>query len=249
MNNAFFGKTMENVRKRQEVELVNSSERAKRLMTKPTFKKTTIFTEKFAAIHMHKTTVKLCKPIYLGFCILELSKLLMYETFYNVFLPKWGDNLEFLYMDTDSMVLNVKTEDVYEDLRDLSFYMDFSEYPPDHTLYDITNKKVVGKFKDELGGKVMEEWCAIRSKCYAFSITNAGTKQKLKGVKAYAVPQLEQYKQCLFDQTLSHIDATYNLLRSKNHQMNVVEVTKTALNKFDDKRFIHEDGIETRPVQ
>ncbi len=248
MNNAFFGKTMENVRKRQEVELVNSSERAKRLMTKPTFKKTTIFTEKLAAIHMHKTTVKLCKPIYLGFCILELSKLLMYETFYNVFLPKWGDNLEFLYMDTDSMVLNVRTEDVYEDLRALSFYMDFSEYPVDHPLYDITNKKVVGKFKDELGGKVMEEWCAFRSKCYAFSISNAGTKEKLKGVKSYAVPKFEEFKQCLFDNTLNHVEASFTLLRSKKHQINVVEVTKTALTKFDDKRFIHADGIETSPL-
>ncbi len=246
MNNAFFGKTMENVRKRQEVKLVNTSESAKKLMSKPTFKKSTIFSENLAAIHQHKTTVHLCKPIYLGFCVLELSKLLMYETFYEVFLPKWGDDLELLYMDTDSFVVNVKTDDVYEDLKELEEDFDFSNYPADHHLFSETNKKVVGKFKDELGGDIMKEWIALRSKCYAFTTLEKGSVEKGKGVPKHVLPKFNEYKKILFE--MGTVEVNFTQLRSRKHQMNVLSQTKKALGNFDDKRFIHDDGVETSPI-
>jgi len=245
LNNAFFGKTMENVRKRVNIELVTSDVQLKKMASKPTFKAVKKFTENFVAVHKHRTQVKLDKPIYLGFCILELSKLLMYETFYNVFQPKFND-LSLLYMDTDSFVFNIYTKDVYEDLKELSHIMDFSEYPTDHPLYDVTNKKIVGKMKDELSGDIMTEFIAIRSKCYAYKTQNGNNTKKCKGVQKLSVPNIDKYKKCLFEKETFNVENT--TMRNFNHEMYIQKTNKLALNPYDDKRYICADGIKTLPL-
>ena len=84
------------------------------------------------AVHKRRTKTKFEKPIYLGFCILELSKLLMYEFFYNILVPKFGDNVELSYMDTDTFILNIYTDDIFRNLMDLNEYMDFCNYDDHH---------------------------------------------------------------------------------------------------------------------
>ena len=94
----------------------------------------------------------------------------MYKFFYDVLKPKYGDNVELGYTDTDSFVIYVKTDDIYEDLKELNEYMDFSEYPKDHPNYDASNKKVIGKIKDELKGNIIEEFIGLKPNMYSYSV-------------------------------------------------------------------------------
>ena len=105
----------------------------------------------------------------------------MYKFFYDVLKPKYGENIELGYTDTDSFVIYVKTDDIYEDLKEINEYMDFSDYPKDHPNYDVTNKKVLGKFKDELNGKVIVEFIGLKPKMYSHRVVEDEFK-KAKGV-------------------------------------------------------------------
>ena len=141
MNNAVFGKTMENAREHVDFELVSNVNRLEKCVNSPTFKNKHFINESLLGIEKIKQVVKLNKPIFAGFAILELSKLHMYNFYYEVLKPKYGDNVQLGYTDTDSFVIHVKTEDVYEDFKQINQHMDFSDYPKDHPNYDPTNKK------------------------------------------------------------------------------------------------------------
>ena len=113
--------------------------------------------------------------------ILENSKILMYDFYYNNLKAKYGENCELIYTDTDSLILNTKTEDVYQDMKKYSHMYDTSTYPKGHPLYSETNKKVLGKMKDECGGDVIQEVIAVRAKMY--SVLSKKNIRKAKGVK------------------------------------------------------------------
>ena len=117
MNNAVFGKTMENVRKHRDIKLVTTDKRRNQLVTESNFHKTKWFSENLLAIEMKKTKVKMNKPIYLGLSILEISKTLMYEFWSDYMKLKYGDNVKLCYMDTDSFIMHIKTEDFYKVLQ------------------------------------------------------------------------------------------------------------------------------------
>uniref|UniRef100_UPI00358FFFAA uncharacterized protein n=1 Tax=Myxine glutinosa TaxID=7769 RepID=UPI00358FFFAA len=162
MNNAVFGKTMENVRKRQNIRLSTSWKQASKLINRPSFTRAEVFTENFCAIHLIKESIEMNKPIYIGTTILDLSKSLMYDYFYNNLRKKYQNDVNLLYMDTDSFILKINTNDVYSDMkRDINIY-DTSNYSPESELFSSKNKKVIGKFKDELGGNVMSEFVGLR---------------------------------------------------------------------------------------
>ncbi len=174
LNNSFFGKTCENIRNRKDVKLVNSKKQALKLHANPRFRDEITFDDNIAAIMLNRTSMKFDKPIYIGCTVLELSKLLMYKFYYNVLQLYFGEkNIEVLYMDTDSFILKIKTQDLEDDLYKLQDFFDFSKYPQDHKLFNSKNKKVPGKFKDELGSIEMTEFIALRSKMYAYK-----TKEK-----------------------------------------------------------------------
>ena len=135
-NNSIYGKTIENPRKRCNVELVNCVERAKKLNQSPEYLKFTIFSENLVAVHKKKTVVNCNKPIYIGFVILELSKLKMYQTYYEYLKPKFGDRIELLYTDTDSFILHIQSEDLYEEiLNDVKERYDTRKYPKNSPLF------------------------------------------------------------------------------------------------------------------
>ena len=159
MNNSVFGKTMENVRKHRDIKLVTTDEKRNKLVSEPNYHKTKRFSENLLAIEMKKTKVKMNKPIYLGMSILDISKTLMYEFWYDYLKPKYNDKVKLCYMDTDSFVLNIFTEDFFEDINnDVERWFDTSNYDENdkRPLQIGVNKKVIGMFKDALGGKIMK---------------------------------------------------------------------------------------------
>ena len=175
-----YGKTMENVRKRVNVKILRSDEEQKilKLVAKPTFTRQEIFNEHLVGIQNHKEKVLLNKPIYVGMAILDISKHLMYDFYYNTLKARYGENVRLLYTDTDSLIVKVDTEDIYADMSLNADLYDTSNYPADHPLYSDENKKIIGKFKDELGGKVMTEFIGIRPKCIASLARRVGREQK-----------------------------------------------------------------------
>ena len=148
MNNAVFGKTMENVRKHRDIKLATTDRRRNQLVSEPNYHTIKCFSENLVAIEIKKTKVKMNKPIYLGLSILEISKILIYEFWYDYMKPKYGDNLKLCYTDTDRFLMNIKTEDFYEDIAiDVEKRFDTSNY---------TIKKVIGLMKDELGERLLQ---------------------------------------------------------------------------------------------
>ena len=114
MNNAVFGKTMENVRKHRDIKLVTTDKRRNQLASEPNYHTTKYFSENLMATELKKTKVKINKPIYLGMSILDISKTLMYEFQYDYIKPKYQDRAKLCYTDTDSFVIYVKTKDLYK---------------------------------------------------------------------------------------------------------------------------------------
>ncbi|VDI15968.1 Hypothetical predicted protein [Mytilus galloprovincialis] len=140
MNNSFYGKTLENIRGRSEIKLFTDREEVKKYIKKPNFKDSIIFNDNFVAIENNVTSVKFNKPIYLGQAILDYSKQLMYSFYYDVANELWEKN-ELVASDTDSMILSVKTKDIYKDMEEIIDELDTSGYPKDHPLYSEKNKK------------------------------------------------------------------------------------------------------------
>ena len=244
MNNSVFGKTMENIRNRSVIKLVTDKIKAEKLAAKPNFKPLNIFNEDLIAIHMKKTILTFDKPVYLGMCILDLSKTLMYDFHYNYIKKKYGDKAKLLFTDTDSLMYEIKTEDFYKDISgDVKDKFDTSDYPPNHPSGMPTgcNKKVLGMFKDEAGGKIIDEFVGLRAKLYSYKMFEGKESKKCKGVKKSVVKESithEDYKNCLFiGKEQLHV-RKMNVIRSHKHDIYTEEVNKIALSPDDDKRHI-----------
>ena len=249
MNNSVFGKTMENIRNRVDVKLGNTEEKLRKLVAKPNFKSCKIFNENLVSVHMKKTSLTMNKPVYLGMCILELSKTIMYDFHYNYIKPKYGEKAKLLFTDTDSLMYEIKTEDFYKDISgDVKDRFDTSDYPENHPSGIPTglNKKVLGMMKDEAGGKIIKEFVGLLSKLYSFIMDDGEETKKCKGVKKQVVESSishEDYKTCLL--TGKEQLRKQNILRSYNHEVYTEEVNKIALSAQDDKRYILSDGVHT----
>ena len=249
MNNSVFGKTMENIRNRVDVKLVNTKEKLRKLVAKPNFKSCKIFNENLVSVHMKKTSLTMNKPLYLGMCILDLSKTIMYDFYYNYLKEKYGDKVKLLFSDTDSLMCEIQTEDFYKDIsRDVKDRFDTSDYPENHPSGIPTgiNKKVLGMMKDEAAGKIIKEFVGLRAKLYSFIMDEGEEIKKCKGIKKQVVESSishEDYKTCLL--TGKEQLRKQNILRSRNHEVFMEEVNKVALSALDDKRHILEDGIHT----
>ena len=240
MNNSVFGKTMENIRKRIDVRLVTSKEKLLQLASKPTYASSKIFNENLVAVHKIKETLTLNRPAYVGMCILDLSKTLMYDFHYNYIKSKYGST------DTDSLTYEIKTQDVYRDFWDDKDRFDNSDYPENSPYFNKTNKKVIGKFKDEAAGIPIIEFVGLRSKMYSYMKNNDKGGKTAKGIKKYIIAkniQHKNYREVLFDNKQIH--HTMKTIRSNNHQVGSYEINKVSLSCFDDKRHILKDGIKS----
>ena len=245
MLNAFFGKCMENVRKRINVDLVTEKKKLVKSVSKPTFDSFKIFNKKLVGVHMKKTHVVLDKPIFIGFSILDISKMLMYDFYYNYLVNKYGKNVRLLLTDTDSACTVTKTKNVHNDMSDDLELFDTSNYPKNHLLYCLERMKALGYFKDEMGGKPIVEFVGLRSKMYSIC-TDDTNKKAAKGVKKTTINKHlkhEQYLHALKEgKRYSHKMMS---IRSKNHVIYTCDYKKTSICPMDDKRYILRDGINT----
>ena len=264
MNCSIYGKTCENIRNRRDIKLCTTAKKAQRLFNKPKYKDHTIFkSDELIAVEMAKTKIKYDKPVYLGTCILDLSKLLMYEFHYDFIKPLYGEKVELLFTDTDSLCYEIQTEDIYEDMLKHKDMFDFSDYPKNHKCYDETNKKVIGKFKDEAKGKIITEFIGLRPKLYSYTIE--GDKDELKklklkqenkkgkGIKETVIKNKlthENYRKALFGEEKSELiqNVSFNIIKSKNHVMNSVKVDKIGLSCMDPKRWVWDNNKNTYAI-
>ena len=252
MNNAIYGKTIENVRNHVDIRLVNDKAKARKLAAKPNFQHCTIFDENLVAIHMKKTKLVFNKPVYLGMCILDLSKTLMYDFHYNYIKKKYGSKAKLLFTDTDSLAYEIETEDFYKDISgDVRTNFDTSDISKDHPsgIESGVNKKVIGMFKDECGGKIMHEFVGLRAKLYSYKMYEGHETKKCKGVKSSVVKKeitFKDYKDCLFGGLADGKQMrTMNVIRSHRHEVYTEQVNKIALSAEDDKRVVMQDGVHT----
>ena len=187
MNNAIFGKSMENVLNRSNIKLINiNPEKLLKLIKQPNFQNAYQISNRLALVESKPIRTIFNKPIYLGACILETSKLHMYQFWYDRLKEKDGNKIQLIYTDNDSFVIEVETNDIYKDMLKDSHLYDFSDYPENHPNYSLRNKKVYGIFKDDLNGKTITEFVADKPRMYSceyidnYSISN---KNKHKGIK------------------------------------------------------------------
>ena len=243
MNNSVFGKTMENIRNHRDIKLVNNKEKYLKTVMKPNFKSGTLLGPDLMGCEMGKIKVVMNKPVYLGQAILDLSKIIMYEFQYDYMIPKYGNRIKLCYMDTDSYVYDIKTEDFYKDIaEDVETRFDTSAYSNNRPLPIGKNKKVIGLMKDELEGEIMKEFISLRPKMCSYKVGKSEPK-KCKGIKKCVVKKtttFDDYKRCLFEGR--DIYKSQLLFRSDKHEIKTLEVNKLALSSQDDKR-ISIDGI------
>ena len=244
MNNSVFGKTMENVRKRVNVDLITDPNKLKKIVSKPTFTGFNIITGDLVAVSKTKEVLTLNRPSYVGMAILDLSKYLMYDFHYNYIKKKYQEKAKLLFTDTDSLTYEIVSDDVYSDFWDDRDYFDFSDNKS--PFNDPTNKKVIGKFKDEAAGIPIIEFVGLRSKMYSYKKDNGSKSKKAKGIKKSVINgdiKHENYMETLFDgKQMRH---KMKSIRSKNHVISTYNINKVSLSCFDDKRFILEDGIKS----
>ena len=218
MNNAVFGKTMENVRKHRDIKLVKMDCIRNKLVSEPNY-------------HTMKLIEEMNKPIYLGLSILEISKTTMYEFWYDYMKGKYGDMVKLCYTDTDSLVMNIKTKDFYKDIaKDVEEKFDPSDYGFDRPLPKGKNKKVIGLMKNELGGGIITEFVAIRPKTYSYMTNEFIEMKKAKGTKKCVIKKMlkfEDYKKCLFGNKL--MLKSQQRFKSENHEVYMENIDKIEL--------------------
>ena len=229
---------MENVLNRSNIKLINNdSEKLLKMIRQPNFQNAYQISNKLCLVESKPIKTVFNKPIYLGVCILETSKLNMHQFWYDYLKVKYGNNVNLIYTDTDSFVLEIFTDDVYKDTKNDNHLFVFSEYSIDHPNYDITNKKVLLKYKDKLNSKIIKEFIGLISKMNSFEyidnniVTNKNTH---KGIKKSICLKHDEYKRALYKEQLIYKEF-YNL---KLNKQNIYQdkINKIALNPFESKR-------------
>ena len=249
MNNAVFGKTTENVRKHRTIKLVTTDKKRNKLVSEPNYHTMNYISKDLSIIEMNKMRVKMNKPIYLGWSILDISKILMYEFWYDYIKPKYDNDVKLCYMDTDSFVMNIKTEDFYRDIaNDVEKRFDMSNYEVDRPLPTGKNKKVIGLMKDELGGKIITEFVTLRPKTYSYLTDDGKEDKKAKGTKKCIIKRMikfDDYKKCLLNGEV--ILKSQQRFISKKHDVYTENINKIALSNNDDKRIVSADEMTSYP--
>lgn len=252
ISNSCYGKTIENVRNYSSLKVHYNEKSFQRACSHFTYRHFSIVDKDIVTTTHFSKDVILNKPFAVGFTILELSKHFMYSFYYQKLIPLCGrDNVTLLMTDTDSFILHVKDK---EKLAKLKPYMDFSNYPSDHPLYDVTRKSQLGCFKDEIHpSKSITEFVGLRAKCYALKIKTNATgetedKKVCKGLGKVCIEnrlKFDQYKKCLFEK--DDVRHHFTTINSSKHCLFTSVKNKKALSGFDSKRFILHCGIHSVP--
>ena len=258
--NFIYGKTVQNDRKHRDIKLVTAEYKRNKLASEPNYHSIKCISKHLLVIEMKKFEVKINKPMYLGQAVLDLSKALMFEFWYDYLKPTYGDKTRLCYTDTDSFIMHIKTNDFYKDISaDVDKWFDTSNFNKNDNrpLKIGKNEKVLGKFKDEIGGKIMKKFVALRAKTYSFLIDeytdedyekNRIVNKKAKGTKKCAVKRkilFNNYLDSLFKNKVLY--RSQQRFRSDHHKVYTEEVNKIALSSNDDKRIQTFDRVTTYP--
>ena len=245
MNTAMFGKTMENIRKHGDIKLVTTDKKRSKLVSEPNYHTANLISEDLSIIEMKKTKVKMNKPIYIGLSILEISKILMYEFWYDYLKPKYDNNVKLCFMDTDNFKMDIKTNDVYKDIaNDVENRFDTSNYEVNRPLPMRKNKKAIGLMKDELGGKIITEFVTLRPKTYSNLTDDSKEDKKAKGTKKCVIKKMikfNDYEKCLLNDEV--ILKSQQRFISKKHDVSTENINKIVLSNNNDKRIISSNKI------
>ena len=233
----------------RQIKLVTTDKKRSKLVSEPNYHMINYISEDLSIMEMNKTKVKMNKPVYLGLSILEISKLLMYEFWYDYMKPKYGNNVKLCYMDTDSFIMNIKTKDFYKDIAsDVEKRFDTSNYEVNGPLPIGKNKKVIGLMKDELGDKIITEFITLRPKTCSYLIDDCKEDKKAKGTKKCVKKRMikfNDYKKCLLkDEVLLKSQQRFI---SKKHDVYTENINKIVLRNDDDKRIVSSVKITRYP--
>ena len=246
--NSIYGKTCENQKKRSDIRLVNTKQQCKRLCNKPHMRGFRIFSENLAAIDLRRIFAKINKPFYIGFAVLELSKVHMYKFHYRYIKKALGDKAQLLFTDTDSLMYHIRGVNPYEKFwADRAEFFDFASFAKDHKYFDAQNNKVIGKFKDEACDYQVTEFVGLRPKMYSFLLNRPDQPEKhvAKGIQ-YAIAKKLKHAAYLDQLKNPHENRQANRrIGAKLHQLYSIKTEKRGLCAFDDKRVLLEDGIST----
>ena len=249
MNNSVFGETMENIRKHIDIKLVTANKKRSKLVSEPNYHTINLISEDLSIIEMKKTKAKMNKSIYLWLSISEISKTLIYEFWYDYMKPKYNDNVKLCYMDTNSFIMNIKTNDFYKDIaNDVENRSDTSNYEVNRPLPTGKNKKVIGLMKDELGRKIITEFFTLRPKIYSFLTDDGKEDKKAKGTKKCLIKKMIKfngYTKCLLNDEV--IFTSQQRFISKKHDVYTENINKIALSNNDDKRIVSLDKTTRYP--
>ena len=224
MNNAVYGKTIKNLRNRIDVKLVSNKKCYLKWTSKPSYISHKIFDNDLVAIRKNKVTLMLNKLAYIRMCILELSKVLMYEFHFDYIKNTFGNSSRLLFPDTDSLMYEIKIEDIYDVFSTNKEIFDFSNYSTKSKYYHDSNKLVTGKMKDETGGVLIEEFFGLKPKIYSFLVDNNEHK-KANGVRRNIVAKISRnaYKNILLSKKcLRH---SMNRIQGKDHKIGTYKST------------------------
>ena len=229
MNNSVFGKTMENLRKRVDIRPETNEKKLYKLTSKPTFVSSKVFNENLMAVHKVKETLTLNRPAYVDMCILDLSKMLMYNFHYNYIKKKYNNRARLLFTDTDSLTYEIEGDDVYKDFWNDKDMFDNSDYLESSSYYCNANK-VIGKFKDEACGIPITEFVGLKSKMYSYIKNDEKGGKTAKGIKKNVVKnniKHEDYKNTLINKEQMH--HKMKTIRSQRHQLGSYEINTVLL--------------------
>ena len=230
--------------RRVDIRLVTNRKELLKLTSKPTYVSSKIFNKNLIAVHKIKETLTLNRPAYVGMCILDLSKTLMYDFHYNYIKEKYGDRAKLLFTDRDSLSYEIQAEDIYQDFWHDKDKFNNINYPQSSRYYDKTNKKIIGESKNEGVGIPIVEFVGLQSKMYSYITDNNKGDKKAKVVNKNVVKKdvrHDDYRNTLFDNNQMH--HKMKTIRNNNHILRSYEINKILLSCFDDKRYIHNNGI------
>ena len=253
----FVGKTQENLRNRVSVEVLTDRKLALKRVCKPSFKRSQQIHEDLIVMESVIPHIQLNRPIYIGASVLNLSKLLMYEFHYNK-MKKWFADIELCFTDTDSLLYHIKGVDVYDVMADHQDEFDLSDYPLDHPLYSTANKKIIGKFKDEMNSVHLLEFVGVLPKCYSLLFAGKVENNTLVDLRLREKSCAKGTKRIVKDVYLTHdrfrevvtdnaiVSVRQNKIQSIKHSLGTYHQTRVSLTPYDTKRWIGPDNIFTR---
>lgn len=267
--NSVYGKSIESLEDRFKVSICTSAEKFGKKISSPQYIRHVIINPDLVIVFEHLSKVYVKRPYYIGFSILEISKFIMYNLFYNVLQPHFGQKgIDLIYSDTDSLAVLIKTKDVIKDFCKLSEHMDFSNLDQNHPLFDPKNKAQLFKLKEEFAFTPLSRMCAIKSKVYSFEVAcehdigmnsngvcsfcrnkrfTPSNVNRMKGIQRNVARQIHfsRYLKCIRESYVQREILTH--IESRKHQLSTVLVNKISLSSFDDKRYLLNCGIHTEP--